>query len=334
MRALETTLLCTVALIALSQPASAAPAPMSTATAGDLAPHAVIRRDTFGVPHITADTDEAAAFAMGFAVAEDHAVEMGKLYLIARGDAARWFGPDYLDGDFAQKRMDNLGGARRALEETGDGYRRWLHGFVTGVNYYAQLHRAELPAWFPTLTEADIIAFSHEGATSSAVRAPRTGGGEGEDGSNALAISGARSTTGAPILLANPHLRWTAQYWEAQITVPGKINFYGSLTVGLPVLRAGFGENIGYAQTNNNVDLVDHYAVPLDPKVSGSYVFKGKSAPFKRQTVRVDVLQPTGEIATEEREFLATDFGPVVSRTATHAIVSRAQDTWRFHEGY
>lgn len=307
---------------------------MSTATAGDLAPHAVIRRDTFGVPHITADTDEAAAFAMGFAVAEDHAVEMGKLYLIARGDAARWFGPDYLDGDFAQKRMDNLGGARRALEETGDGYRRWLHGFVTGVNYYAQLHRAELPAWFPTLTEADIIAFSHEGATSSAVRAPRTGGGEGEDGSNALAISGARSTTGAPILLANPHLRWTAQYWEAQITVPGKINFYGSLTVGLPVLRAGFGENIGYAQTNNNVDLVDHYAVPLDPKVSGSYVFKGKSAPFKRQTVRVDVLQPTGEIATEEREFLATDFGPVVSRTATHAIVSRAQDTWRFHEGY
>lgn len=331
MRSVTAALLYSVVLAA---PAVAAPAPMSTATAADLIPHAIIRRDTFGVPHITADTDEAAAFAMGFAVAEDHAVEMGKLYLIARGDAARWFGPDYLDGDFAQKRMDNLGGARRALEETGDGYRRWLHGFVTGVNYYAQLHRAELPEWFPTLTEADMIAFSHEGATSSAVRAPRTGGGEGEDGSNALAISGARSTTGAPILLANPHLRWTAQYWEAQITVPGRINFYGSLTVGLPVLRAGFGENIGYAQTNNNVDLVDHYAVPLDPKAPGNYVFKGKSAPFKRQTVRVDVLQPTGEVKTEQREFLATDFGPVVSQTATHAIVSRAADTWRFHEGY
>ena len=180
-----------MAWAAWSQPAQAA-APMSTATAADLISHAIIRRDTYGVPHITADTDEAAAFAMGFAVAEDHAVEMGKLYLIARGDAARWFGTDYLDGDFAQKRMGNLEGARRALEDTGDGYRRWLHGFVTGVNYFAQLHRAELPEWFPVVTEADLIAFSHEGASSAAVRPPRAvggeGGGEGEDGSNALAI--------------------------------------------------------------------------------------------------------------------------------------------------
>ncbi len=347
MRAMKTALFCAAAWASLGQTASAAPQPMSTATAADLIPHAIIRRDTYGVPHITADTDEAAAFAMGFAVAEDHALEMGKLYLIARGEAARWFGPEYLDGDFAQKRMGNLEGARRTLEETGDGYRRWLHGFVTGVNHYAQLHRAALPEWFPTVTEADLIAFSHEGASSSAVRAPRAAGGEGgegndggltdpagEIGSNALAISGARSTTGAPILLANPHLRWTAQYWEAQITVPGQINFYGSLTVGLAVLRAGFGDNIGYAQTNNNVDLVDHYAVPRDPGTPGNYVFKGKSTPFKRQTVRVDVLQPTGQVTTEERAYLATDFGPVVSQTAAAVVVSRSADTWRFHEGY
>ena len=320
------------------------PVPLSTATAADLFPHAVIRRDTFGVPHITADTDEAAAFALGYAEAEDHAVEMGKLYLLSRGEAARWFGPEYVEGDLVQKRMANLEGARRALEITGDGYRRWLHGFVTGVNFYADKHRAELPAWFPTVTEADLIAFSHEGASSSAARAPRAGG-EGNDetrltdpakelGSNALAISGSRSTTGAPILLANPHLRWTAQYWEAQITVPGKINFYGALTVGLAVLRAGFNDTIGYAQTNNNVDTVDRYAVPLDLKLPGNYVFAGKSQRFQHQTVRVEVLQPTGRVETAEREYLATDFGPVVSQNETHAIVSRSADTWRFHEGF
>ncbi|MHB1205138.1 MAG: alpha/beta fold hydrolase [Rhodospirillaceae bacterium] len=317
---------------------------MSTATAADLIPHALIRRDTFGVPHITADTDEAAAFAMGYAVAEDHAVEMGKLYLLARGDGARWFGPQYLDNDFAQKRMGNLEGARRALEEqTGDGYRRWLHGFVTGVNFYAGQHRAELPEWFPTVTEADIIAFSHEGAAASAVRPPpRAGGGEGlaatdnQPGSNAIAIGGSRSTTGAPILLANPHLRWSAQYWEAQITVPGTFNFYGSLTVGLAVLRAGFNDTIGYAQTNNNVDVIDHYAVPLDPANPDQYVFAGKSQPFQHQTVRVDVLQPTGQVETVEREFRATTFGPVVGKSATQVIVSRSAglDAWRFHEGY
>ena len=130
--ALKMALLCGGTLLVLAGPtfaqAAARPAPMSTAAAADLIPQAVIRRDTFGVPHITADTDEAAAFAMGYAVAEDHAVEMGKLYLQARGDAARWFGPEYLDDDFAMRRMDNLEGARRALERTGDGYRRWLHG--------------------------------------------------------------------------------------------------------------------------------------------------------------------------------------------------------------
>jgi acyl-homoserine-lactone acylase len=350
MQPVKTALLCGVAVFALMAPAAAQskPAPMSTATAEDLIPHAVIRRDTFGVPHITADTDEAAAFAMGYAVAEDHAVEMGKLYLLARGDGARWFGPQYLDNDFAQKRLGNLEGARRALEEqTGDGYRRWLHGFVTGVNLYTEHHRVELPAWFPTVTEADIIAFSHEGAVTSAVRPPRGGtGGEGDDeglaavdnqpGSNAIAIGGSRSATGAPILLANPHLRWTAQYWEAQITVPGKFNFYGALTVGLAVLRAGFNDTIGYAQTNNNVDVIDHYAVPLDLKAPDHYVFAGKSQPFLHQTVRVDVLQPTGRIETVEREFLATSFGPVVSKSATQAIVSRSAglDAWRFHEGY
>ncbi len=341
--ALKMALLCGGTLLVLAGPtfaqAAARPAPMSTAAAADLIPQAVIRRDTFGVPHITADTDEAAAFAMGYAVAEDHAVEMGKLYLQARGDAARWFGPEYLDDDFAMRRMDNLEGARRALERTGDGYRRWLHGFVTGVNYYAAQHRAELPAWFPVVTEADIIAFSRRGAASDAVRAPRgAGGGEGntDDGSNALAIARSHSTTGAPILLANPHLRFSAQYWEAHITVPGKINFYGSLTVGLAVLRAGFNENIAYAQTNNNVDLTDHYAVPLAAGKIDHYVFAGKTQAFQRQSVRVEVLQPDGRIETVTRDYEATEFGPVVDRTATHAIVSRSHglDTWHFHEGY
>lgn len=46
-----------------------------------LAEQVVIRRDTFGVPHILAETEEAAAFAMGYARAEDHAVEIARRLL-------------------------------------------------------------------------------------------------------------------------------------------------------------------------------------------------------------------------------------------------------------
>ena len=34
--------------------------------------------------------------------------------------------------------------------------------------------------------------------------------------------------------------RWASLYWEAHVTVPGMIDFYGSTLVGIPVLRAGF----------------------------------------------------------------------------------------------
>ena len=63
MNALKLALLCGGTLLALAGPAfaqqAARPAPMSTATAAELIPQVIIRRDTFGVPHITADTDEA-----------------------------------------------------------------------------------------------------------------------------------------------------------------------------------------------------------------------------------------------------------------------------------
>ena len=57
-----------------------------------------------------------------------------------------------------------------------------------------------------------------------------------KDGSNALALSGRKTTSGAPILLENPHLRWQQLYWEAHVKVPGKLDFYGSTLVGYPWL--------------------------------------------------------------------------------------------------
>src|SRR5215207_10641313 len=67
--------------------------------ANQLSNQATIRRDTYGVPHILAATEEAAAFAFGFAQAEDHAAEIGRRYLSARGEEARYFGQSGLSND-------------------------------------------------------------------------------------------------------------------------------------------------------------------------------------------------------------------------------------------
>src|SRR5437764_1367906 len=56
---------------------------------GDLASDSTIRRDTFGIPHILAKTEEAASFAMGYAQAEDYCVEIARRFLSARGEQAK-----------------------------------------------------------------------------------------------------------------------------------------------------------------------------------------------------------------------------------------------------
>ena len=41
-----------------------------------LAAEVTIRRDSFGIPHILASSEEAAAYGFGYAQAEDHALEI------------------------------------------------------------------------------------------------------------------------------------------------------------------------------------------------------------------------------------------------------------------
>jgi acyl-homoserine-lactone acylase len=352
-----------------------------------------IRRDTFGIPHILAEDEEAAGFAFGYAMAEDHAVEIGRRYLAARGEAARHFGPAHAESDFAMRGLDNRGGARRALEEdTGRRFRRWLRGFAAGVNQYVAEQRSALPAWMPLVEPSDPLAYGRMFGILAALRPPSdllakypsyvgagvpgpsevegsrpssppyVGAGvpgpsevEGsrpssppyvgagfsrpsgdEPGSNAVALAGAKTTSGRPMLLGNPHLSWSSLYWEAHVTIPGHINFYGSTLVGIPVLRAGFNDRLGYVQTNNAPDLEDIYALPAAAGRADAYVHDGRVRPIERRRVAIEVLQPDGTIAAEARESEETPLGPIIHRAADRIFVVRSVNVewWRQYEGF
>ena len=266
---------------------------------------ATIRRDTFGVPHILADSEEAAAFALGYAQAEDHAVEIARRYVRGRGEAARYFGEDALEADLEMAQFDNLAEARRGLAQLSPEFLRIITAFVAGVNRYVERHRSSLPEWIPVFEPADVLAHSRAGAVN-ALAGPaiprqleqKLGGGKprgsGDDdgglnewidtpGSNAFALAGSRTTTGKPILLGNPHLTWASLYWEAHIRVPGRIDFYGSTLAGIPVLRAGFNDRLGFVTTNNDPDLDDVFALEVDPGTPDHYRFDGRSMPLTRR---------------------------------------------------
>ena len=307
-----------------------------------------IRRDTFGVPHILAETDEAAAFGLGYAQAEDHAEAIGRAYLRGRGDAARHFGADELDNDLAVRRLDNLGESARLFERLDPAFKRVVTAFAAGVARYVARHRDALPPWMPDVTAVDVMASIRAEWVEAAIApslaralerkyAAAPGGSmgdsarialdgpvdEGTAGSNALALAGSRTTTGHPILMANPHLNWSARYWEAHLTVPGRIDFYGSCLVGHPWLRAGFNATLGYVQTNNAPDLLDVYALPLEAPAADRYRFDGRTRTLRRREVAVEVRNGDGTTRTERRTYWDSDAGPIVHRTPTLAFAAR-----------
>ena len=351
-------------------------ATLPTAASRPLEQQVVIKRDTFGIPHIVAESEEAAAFGLGYAQAEDHATLLGRRVLEARGAAASVFGQEALENDLSARRVDNLEEARRHLDVLDKGFRAALRAFAGGVNRYASQHRAEVPAWMPTVTETDLLAASRgdaidkafapwieqalrrkygptqaPGAAASAAAAgscsasgtlvrlepDTTGEWEFADtGSNALALAGSRTTSGRPILLGNPHLRWSSRYWEAHLIVPGRLNFYGSTLVGIPWLRAGFNDRLGYVQTNNAPDYQDVYAFPLDPARQDGYLLDGKPQRLIARDIEVQVREADGSTRTERRTHWSSSLGPVVFRTADRVFVlkSAGLDSWHHFEGF
>lgn len=344
---------CVTALLAGIVVACSRP-PVSLPTPDALAEQAVIRRDTYGIPHIVADTEEAAAFAFGYAQAEDHAVEIARRFVAARGEGARYFGDAALENDAEMAQFDNLAASTRGLETVSPLYRRILTSYAAGVNRYVQRNRQSLPAWIPEFTAADVLASSRASAASALggpaiprqLRQKYEGAGSGPaepdaewtdaPGSNALALGGSRTATGKPILLGNPHLSWSSLYWEAHVRVPGVIDFYGSTLVGIPVLRAGFNDRLGFVTTNNAPDLDDVFALEMDPDRADHYRFDGRSMPLVRRDVSIAVRNGDGSMRQDTRTFWRSHIGEVVFRTAGRVFVVKSTrlDAFRYFEGF
>lgn len=312
----------------------------------DLSARVEIRRTAYGVPHIKAQDLKAAYYALAWVQLEDHGPRVAIGILRARGEMGKWFGRDSMDGDFLAQRQRAVAVDKYALldPETRDAYA----GFAAGVNRYIETHPEEFPAGFaPHFTGYDVAARDVGGAGQAAARRflqrvqPQPVGREPtaseppegdapipndeiEEGSNAWAFAPSRTKSGRAILVRNPHLAWTAGYYEGHMTVPGVVDFYGDFRIGGPFgVVGGFNKDLGWATTNNAPDLDEIYALDVDTAGVDRYVFDGASLPLQRELITV-TFRNGGGLNTETREFWRTHIGPVIHRDGGRIYVIRA----------
>ncbi len=320
-----------------------------------------IRRDAFGVPHIHAETVRAAGFALGWVQLEDYGERVVEGLIRARGESAMILGADEgsVQGD-VRARRDHA----RALEtfhRLDPAVRDMYHGFALAVNRYLELHPDELPraaglrfsghdvlardVVSPSWAAANrfVSALEERRGEASRLTGPEYAfrGPEPppalprgwEEGSNTWALAPSRTASGHAILMRNPHLSWTAGYYEAQLRVPGVVHFHGDFRIGGPFgIIGGFNQRLGWSTTNNGPDLTEIYALSPDPDRADHYLLDGASHPLRLQVTPVTVHEDD-QYRVEVHETWETALGPVIHRTDQRIYVLRSAGDGEFRLG-
>jgi acyl-homoserine-lactone acylase len=246
--------------------------------------------DTYGVPHIYAKTEAGGFFGFGYAQAQAHGDILLRMLGEARARAAEYWGEKYAAQDKWLIANDVPARSARWFAAQTPQMRADLDAFAAGINAYAKAHpdalAPEVRQVLP-VRGVDIMAHTHR-LMNFVYIAPdqrvltdpeaNTAG-----GSNAWAVAPSRSASGHAMLLANPHLPWAPgmlTYFEAQITAPG-LAIYGATQVGLPVLRFGFNNDLGFTNTVNTIAGYTSYRLTLAEAGTGAAIALTARLPFR-----------------------------------------------------
>lgn len=290
--------------------------------------------DRFGVPHVRAESADAAYRALGWAQASAHGDLLLGLYAAARGRAAELLGEERAASDTWVRTVGIPELGRSWAAQQDERSLRRLEAFCAGANAWCAAHGDELdPALLSVLPvePADVLAhlaravhFSclvDESVARRGRERPAPSGEGAQGGSNAWAIAPSRTEDGRALLLANPHLPWTDRFrfFEVQLVAPG-LDLYGATLVGLPAVVVGFNRDLAWTHTLNAHDGADLYELATDGE---RYRFGGEWRAFETREERHLVRGADGALAERALRVQRTVHGPVVARDGERAFALR-----------
>ena len=314
------------------RPVLLAPALLLSATLalGARGEEATLYRDTWGVPHVYAATREGAAYAHGWAQAEDRLVDLLTNYRRATGRAASVLGPEALEGDKLARIARHERVARERYAELQPDTRRFVEAFVAGIRAYMEQHPEAVPAWAEPPAPHEVVALMRSfawvwpwgQARHDYARAAPSAADDGR-GSNTWAVGSSRSTAGGPLLLIDPHLAWEPQnrFYEAHVH-GGDLDFFGFSILGTPIMALGHTDVLAFALTTGGPDCADVYEERIDPEDPLRYEYDGTWRAVEVEKTQIEVKTADGT-RLEPLSIERTHHGPIIARDGARAFAAR-----------
>jgi acyl-homoserine lactone acylase PvdQ len=309
------------------------PVPVGSNRNEPLASQVTIYRDTYGVPHVVGETEEAVFFGYGYAQAEDHLERMMIQYRDAQGRRAEVLGFEALgdgylhfipyeyrwDGDYLQRLLRTKQGVLDNKSKIDPAVYKILDAFARGVNYYIAEHRQNIPAWIDGITAEDIEAFERSNyfrfysIHDALIKLSEQTWTFPDFGSNQWAISPSKSVDGRIVHVEETHMPWANRFqnYEAHLIVPGKLNAGGISWFGSPFFLDGFNDKITWSATWNQPNISDVYEEKINPDNDLQYLYEGTWRDIRVDTATFRVKGPEGmELVTLPLYY--THHGPIV----------------------
>lgn len=277
-----------------------------------------ILRDDFGVPHIFAATPAGAAYASGYAQAEDRLEEMLRNYRKAEGTMAEAFGDTWLPQDYRQRLWRHREVAEKNYPLLSPAMRAVCAAFMAGVQRYMREHPAEVPPWAPSLEPWKIVMLGRyiiygwpEGEVAGELlRAGIRPDPMAYRGSNEWALAPSRTAMHAPITVVDPHLSWYGEFrfYEMRLYA-GEHAISGAAIVGLPFPSLGHSRWASVAMTTGGPDTSDVFEEEV---ANGKYKFKDQWRPLDIRSEKIGIQ--TGDTVTwKDVTIESTHHGPIVA---------------------
>jgi penicillin amidase len=328
-----------------------------------------VLRDAHGIPHVFAQSESDAQFALGFVHAQDRLWQLEVNRRIGAGRMAEVLGAAALDADRFLRTLGIRRVAEANVRHLDADSKKQLAAYAAGVNAFLALKPllppefwilrvtpepwsevdsaswAKMMAWdlggnwrnellrlqlAPRLPTAAMQEFLPPYPGDAAPELPdlrqfyrvlekppaQVSAMDSMVGaSNSWAVSGARSTSGKPLLANDPHLGLTAPnvWYFAHLHAPG-LDAIGATLPGVPGIVVGRNARIAWAATNTGPDVQDLFLERLDD--TGGYLAPDGPRPFVvlRETIKVKGAEDVPLAIRISRH------GPVISDVVQSAL--------------